>query len=87
METILQLCLKILNQIAEMFNRETSSDEKIKDDSVKSTRDLKKAIKTARLIFDGTNKFQGLDVLAKEKFSAEEYKEYFKLKKKFNRYC
>lgn len=84
---MLSIFLMILNNITEFFNREANSDEKIKDDSVKRSRDLRKAIKIARLIFDGNKKFIGLDVLAKEKFSEVEYKEYTVLKRRFNKYC
>ncbi len=80
------IILKIVNSFMELLNRETDSDEKIKDDSVRTCRDAKKALKIARLIFDGTGKFAGLDVLAKEKFSESDYKKYTALKKRFNKY-
>lgn len=89
MATIIQLALQILNNISSMLNRETSADEKIKDDSVKNSRDLRKAVVYARQIFDGKKKFRkrfkGLDVLLKGKLDEEDYETYLKLREKFNK--
>lgn len=92
MTELIQLALKILGNLAEAFNREASSDEKIKDSSVKSSRNLKKAVYYARQIFDGKKglskkrKFEGLDVLLKDKLEENDYKTYLELRLKFNKY-
>lgn len=86
MSNIIQLALKILSNLTEMFDRETSADEKVKDYSLKSGKDLKKAVYYARIIFDGKRKFAGLDVLLKDKLSKNDYEEYLKLRRKFNKY-
>jgi hypothetical protein len=40
----------------------------------------------ARKIFDGDNKFPGVDVLAKTLFDEKTYKEYLKRKAEYNKY-
>lgn len=83
---ILSLILQILKNGTEFLNRETNSDEKIKDNSVKTVKDYKKAVFFARQIFDGKRKFAGLDVLLKDKLSPEDYKMYKKLRESFNKF-
>jgi hypothetical protein len=83
---IIRLILNILSNLSEMTNRETSSDEKIKDSSFKNTKNQKKALFYARQIFDGKGKFQGLDVLLKGKLLDKDYSTYIELRHKFNKY-
>lgn len=88
----IQAILNILSNLSEAFNRESSADEKIKDSSVKSSRNLKKAIYYAKQIFDGKKglskrkKFEGLDVLLKGKLDEKDYNTYLDLRLKFNKY-
>ena len=83
---ILSLIIQILKNGTEFLNRETNSDEKIKDSSVKTVKDYMKAVFFARQIFDGKRKFAGLDVLLKDKLSPEDYKMYKKLRESFNKF-
>lgn len=83
---VIRLILQILANLAAFFNRESSADEKIKDSSVKSSKNFKKAILYARQIFDGKKNFQGLDVLLKSKLEEKDYEIYLELRKKFNKY-
>jgi hypothetical protein len=78
--------LSIVKSFMDMLNRESSSDEKIKDHSIKLTKDEKKAINYAKQIFDGNEKFKGLDVILPDKLDAKEYKYYIDLRHKFNKY-
>ena len=83
---IIQLALQILSNLTELFNRESAADEKIKDTSVKNSKNLKKAVLYARQIFDGKGKFQGLDVLLEGKLDEKDYETYVELRRKFNKY-
>jgi hypothetical protein len=53
---------------------------------VHNSKDSKKAEAAARKIFDGDNKFPGVDVLAKTLFDEKTYKEYLKRKAEYNKY-
>ena len=86
MVKIIQYALQLLNNISEIFNRESFSYEKIKDNFIKSSKDLKKAIFYANQIFDGKRKFEGLDVLLKGKLEEKDYETYLRLRQKFNKY-
>ena len=82
----LDLILQILRNCTEMLNRETSSDEKIKDSSVKTSKDYKKAVFYAKQIFDGKRKFVGLDILLKDKLEPKDYEMYVRLRRSFNKF-
>jgi hypothetical protein len=80
------LALQTLKNFSDMANRETSADEQVKDGAVHNSKDSKKAEAAARKIFDGDNKFPGVDVLAKTLFDEKTYKEYLKRKAEYNKY-
>lgn len=86
MHSIINIALQIIEHISDFINREAQSDEKIKDTSIKSHRDYKKAMRYARQIFDGTRRFRGLDLLLETALSPDDYKEYLKLRQKFNKF-
>lgn len=86
MKIIIQLVLQIVKELSELINRESASEEKLKDTSVSDFRKSKKAIKYARIMFDGNRKFKGLDLIAKDSLEEKDYKYYLKLRKLFNKY-
>lgn len=86
MQALITAAIEILQNISEMLNRETSADEKIKDTAVKSSRNHKKAILYARMIFDGCKHFEGIDMAVKEVLDDKQYKKYLRLREKFNKY-
>ena len=83
---MIQAILQIVKELLTMLNRESSSDEKIKDSSIKNVKNYKKAVFFARQIFDGNKKFKGLDVMLEHSLSKEDYEQYLTLRKKFNRF-
>lgn len=86
MQALIAAALQILKNISEILNRETSADEKIKDESIKSTRNQKRAIVCARRIFDGNRKFEGIDAVASRVLDDRQLKIYLNLREKFNKY-